>query len=679
MKKFILTVIYTLLVCSLGYSQTGQGYINYKSYKINGGDGSCGPQHPSTTAAFDTMFDYTNNSCTELTHEGNETATKALTWPWSNILPRHANSWFGWDIDGYFVAEESGDYIFQITSDDRSDFWFDTDGDGDMDNTNAGFGNGSRSRSFNLTAGQAYPFRVRYEQGAGGANLYLKWKRPSDSALQFNSDEIYSYHPDNAPHSLDITYEVSDNLDATKFSTTIYYECTDNAGGICATVNTLGSDGTISFDETAISTDQVSNGTYKATNTDGGVEFVVLYDWDSTNQRHRLLLDKRLFNSFGYSGFASGAPDTLFQSITNFELYDVYDGELTWLSSGNGAGYWAQYYIYTNLTSSISNSTSSNRFRDASGYYGVQVGALNFAAGNSFAQHTLNLSVDGTYYDEQYDNAVTIQDLVIAFNQLTSGGSGPGNSGGSVFTTGIEYVLGDVNEDGSFNFVDTQLMLQHIYGETDPFADLTFADVVKIFDSGYDDWSTTNWSSGIPNTTSDSYTPNTTTRAQTKTYNVAFLGDVNFSHSEEPTNLTTNVNSTTSKIKTTSAKGSSDTAIYMDIIQGVDDSLTFNLTIPDNTENITASQFKVYYDGDRLEYQSSEFSNESIPNFSTKRNNYINIGSFSNDGSQNLNGGMVYSINFTLKENLNSTLGLLGLKFFELVDNNGNIINLQIR
>ena len=80
-----------------------------------------------------------------------------------------------------------------------------------------------------------------------------------------------------------------------------------------------------------------------------------------------------------------------------------------------------------------------------------------------------------------------------------------------------------------------------------------------------------------------------------------------------------------------------------------------------------------------MEYQSSEFSNESIPNFSTKRNNYISIGSFSNDGSQNLNGGMVYSINFTLKENLNSTLGLLGLKFFELVDNNGNIINLQIR
>ena len=679
MKKFILTVIYTLLVCSLGYSQTGQGYINYKSYKINGGDGSCGPQHPSTTAAFDTMFDYTNNSCTELTHEGNETATKALTWPWSNILPRHANSWFGWDIDGYFVAEESGDYIFQITSDDRSDFWFDTDGDGDMDNTNAGFGNGSRSRSFNLTAGQAYPFRVRYEQGAGGANLYLKWKRPSDSALQFNSDEIYSYHPDNAPHSLDITYEVSDNLDATKFSTTIYYECTDNAGGICATVNTLGSDGTISFDETAISTDQVSNGTYKATNTDGGVEFVVLYDWDSTNQRHRLLLDKRLFNSFGYSGFASGAPDTLFQSITNFELYDVYDGELTWLSSGNGAGYWAQYYIYTNLTSSISTSTSSNRFRDASGYYGVQVGALNFAAGNSFAQHTLNLSVEGTYYDEQYENAVTIQDLSLAFSELTTAGSGGpgGGAGGEVFSTGIEYILGDVNEDSVFDFKDTALILQHIYGETDPFADLTFVDVAKVFSSGYDTWSTTDWSSGIPNTTSDYYTPNTTTVAQTKTYQVAFLGDVNFSHSHEPSNLTPQVDNL-NNIKTSSRNGDLETSIALKIIRE-EDNLTMVINIPANSLNISGTQFKINFDETRLEYIDAEYSNEAINSYDTKRTDYINIGSFSSDGSININSGIEYKLNFKLNASLKSTLGLLGIKFYELVTKEGSKVNLKIK
>ena len=669
MKKFILTIVYTLLVCSLGYSQTGQGYINYKSYKINGGNGSCGPQHPSTTAAFDTMFDYTNNSCTELTHEGNETATKALTWPWSNILPRHANSWFGWDIDGYFVAEESGAYIFQITSDDRSDFWFDTDGDGDMDNTYAGFGNGSRSRSFNLTAGQAYPFRVRYEQGAGGANLYLKWKRPSDSALTFHSDEIYSYHPDDAPHSLDITYEVSDNLDATKFSTTIYYECTDNAGGICATVNTLGSDGTTSFDETAISTDQVSDGTLKATTTNGNVEWVVLYPYYAPLDRHRILIDGREFTATN--------PDTNPNNLSSLQLLDLYDGPISIYSVSFGSGGWQQYYIPGNLTTAISNSSyGSDVIRNAGSYFGIRA-EFTFGENTSFAQHNLNLSVDGTYYDEQYDNAVTIQDLVIAFNQLTSGGSGPGNSGGSVFTTGIEYVLGDVNEDGSFNFVDTQLMLQHIYGETDPFADLTFVDVVKIFGSEYDSWSTTNWSSGIPSTTSDSYTPNTTTRAQTKNYNVAFLGDVNFSHSEEPTNLTTATNSMSSKISSTK-NSSTEQSVVLNIVKEGDE-LKLTIDIPTNTYNITGSQFKVYFDNEKLVYLDSEVSDSSIDSFTTSRSRYITIGSFSSDGSHTLNGGITYTLNFNISSDTGSTLGLLGLKFFELVDTDGNKINLIIK
>ena len=114
MKKFIFTLIFILTVSIWGYSQTGQGYINYKSYKINGGDGSCGPHHPDTTEKWDTMFDHTNNTCTELTHEGIDTALNGLTWTYPTMLPRHANQWFGWDIQGYFVPPTSGIYSFQI-------------------------------------------------------------------------------------------------------------------------------------------------------------------------------------------------------------------------------------------------------------------------------------------------------------------------------------------------------------------------------------------------------------------------------------------------------------------------------------------------------------------------------------------------------------------------------------
>ena len=689
MKKLLLLI---LLLPIFMFGQTGEGYINYKSYKTHYGTGSSSTYNgvsysggANSTAEFDAMVD-TNQPGTTLTHSG-EVSPYGSTGLNGGQPPKWGSSYFAIVYSGWFKPNKSGTYNIKTIADDSSETRYREVGTTEWLTMTYQWGCCSHVYGTpTLDNTKWYEFEFRYQEYGGGDYYYFAYSLPANSSSP-TYNRISSQHEfgtwtnieptTEATHGLDLTYELDDDLDATKFSTTIHYECTDNSGGICATVNTLGSDGTTSFDETAISTDQVSNGTYKATNTDGGVEYVLLYDWDSTNQRHRILLDKRLFNSFGYSGFASGAPDTLFQSITNFELYDVYDGELTWLSSGNGAGYWAQYYIYTNLTSSISNSTSSNRFRDASGYYGVQVGALNFAAGNSFAQHTLNLSVDGTYYDDQYDNVITVQDLVIAFNQLTSGGSGPGNSGGSVFSTGIEYVLGDVNEDGSFNFVDTQLMLQHIYGDTDPFADKTFSDVVKIFNSGYDDWSTTNWSNGIPSTTSDSYTPNSTTLEQSKTYQVAFMGDVNFSHSHEPSNLTTAAQSMSVRYSSTK-NSSTEQSVVLDIVKEGDE-LKLTIDIPNNTYNITGSQFKVYFDNEKLVYLDSEVSDSSIDSFTTSRSRYITIGSFSSDGSNTLNGGITYTLNFNITSDTGSTLGLLGLKFFELVDTDGNKINLKIK
>ena len=85
------------------------------------------------------------------------------------------------------------------------------------------------------------------------------------------------------------------------------------------------------------------------------------------------------------------------------------------------------------------------------------------------------------------------------------------------------------------------------------------------------------------------------------------------------------------------------------------------------------------FDNDRIEYIDTEYSNQSIPNFSTGRTNYVNVGSFSSDGSQTLNGGITYTLNFKLKEDLQSTLGLVAVTFFELVDKNGQKINLDIR
>ena len=652
----------------------GQDAVIYKSFKINDYDSNGGQSeynaHPANASDFDNMFDYANKKTTEWTHYGRETATKAFTWPWSDILPRHDNSNFGWEIEAKFVPEETGTYTFELDSDDRSDLFFDSNGDGNITNTNLAYNNGKRTVDIDLTADNVYSFRVRYEQGVGGADLYLKWKRPSDSDYQFNKNEIWSVSPASIPHKLDVVYNLNSNLDKSKFSSKLEY---DNGTVNGSKTESLGTSGQVSYNDDGggVYSTQVNTGNKKATTTGGSVEWIVVYDYDNTNNRYRVGIDSR--------EFTNQQPD--WDKVTKLKLFDLWDGSVTPKSGNNNADtHWNEYWIYTDTELDWSNSTFSSYIRDANGFHGLKA-EVEFVDVTSYINHDLLLEIDGTYYSDQYSNAVTVQDLVLAFNHLTSpGDGGPFGGSGGIYTTGIEYVVSDVNEDNKFDFTDTQLMMQHIYGDTDPFEGNTFDDVVLLFESDYNSWSTTNWSTSVPRGKTKTYVPSTSfsQRTQSKTYNMAILGDVNFSHSKQPTNYTTSSAQQMSVAYSSARSSNSSSNIGMDI-QKIGDVLSVVLDIPSNNHNITGTQFKVYFDNGRLEFIDSEISDSQIDSFTTKRTNYVTIGSFSNDGSQNINGGIQYKLNFKINSNLNSTLGLLGLKFYELVDGDGKKINMKIK
>ena len=240
----------------------GPNAVKYRSFKINdyasNNNQSEYGDHPSNSAGFDAMFDYGNKKTTTWTHQGRDTATKAFTWPWSNILPRHANTNFGWIIDAYFVPSTSGTYKFQLSSDDRSDFWFDANDDGTITDTGIGMGNGSREVDItNLTAGVSYKFRVRYEQGAGGANLYLKWKSPEDvaagAAFAFNGNTIYSIDADDYTVAIDYTvnYNFHSNFTTTDYAVDTYYESGTNevTKNSNSQTKNLGADGSVDISD----------------------------------------------------------------------------------------------------------------------------------------------------------------------------------------------------------------------------------------------------------------------------------------------------------------------------------------------------------------------------------------------------------------------------------------------
>lgn len=682
MKKLFTLLV--LLITTLGYSQ-GQGFINYKSYKINGGDGLCGPQHPSTTEAFDTMFDHTNNTCTELTHEGIDTALNGLTWTWSTMLPRHANQWFGWDIQGYFVPPTSGMYSFQISSDDRSDFWFDTDGDGVIEDSNAGFGNGTRVVQFNVTAGQPYPFRVRYEQGEGGASLYLKWLSPEDeaagAAYAFNSNSIYSYNPETyvEPLHYDVNFKFGNGIDPSTFSLNTFNRVSPQQLSQNSNSNTIGLDVngeatiTTQIDETL-----TADGTNKIVALAGvnGIAAVISPSGFGPNET-RFYIDNRMFDS----GFD-------FSTVTHIEMLDLFSGPLEFQNT-DPSSIWQFYKISGYEPDRVQMSQVSNwRDADGGGYTGPGV-VYEMNPQNNYPLPDFVITNDWEVqpnqgYKEQYvifepipnlqtivDGIITVSDVYLAFTELSGGGLLGGFAGN--YEYGIQYSNSDINRDGVFDFNDTFIMLDYLNGGT-LFDTSYLAGVMKLIQTDkYNSISSTNWN-GYTTQTMYPLNLNTTDKLYDINVSVSWLGDVNLSHSPLPTN---NLSITGKSISKSSKDTSSDININLDV-EHIDGSIVVTLSIPENTKNIVGSEFKIAYDNTRVSYDKMETSSD-LQTFTAKRTSYIKLGSISTDGTKTINGGDEYKIYFTPQQNMESILGLISIIQSELISKDGNQVGVIIK
>jgi hypothetical protein len=684
MKK--LFTILVLLITTLGYSQ-GQGFINYKSYKINGGDGSCGPHHPDTTEKWDTMFDHTNNTCTELTHEGIDTALNGLTWTWPTMLPRHGNQWFGWDIQGYFVPPTSGTYSFQISSDDRSDFWFDTNGDGVMEDSNAGFGNGTRVVQFNVVAGQPYPFRVRYEQGAGGASLYLKWLSPEDeaagAAYAFNSNSIWSYNPDTyvEPLHYDVNYKFR-NIDETDFSVNTYYrvsssEIAQNSNSSAITLDGNG-EATITsqIDETLYSD---GNKKFRAIPDEGGIATVLNSNGYGTGNL-RFYIDKRMFTD----GFDFG-------SITSVEILDIYSGPMEFQNT-NPSSIWQFYKIEgLTLTRDI---VSQSEYYLPNGYAPTGIYEMNpqnnypypdFVVTNNWAvedatslreQYVIFDSPSTTELETLVDDIFTIADVVMAFNELAGGGINGGFKGD--FDYNVQYANADVSRDGIFDFKDTHIMLDFLNGGT--MFDVSYlAAVMSLTEvSDYESMTSTNWTSYGTTRTQFPLGLVTGTKQYDKSIAVHWKGDVNMSHSHLPSSVqVTSMAKNNMTISNSSKSIQNQFEVDLDI-EKIGEEIVVTLKVPENTKNITGSEFRIGYDSSRVTFDRIE-NGSDLQSFSAKRSTYIKLGSISSDGSQNLNGGTEYKIYFKETNNLTSFLGLVSVLKSELVKKDGTQIGVIVR
>jgi hypothetical protein len=665
----------------------GQNAITYKSFKINdyasNNNQSEYNAHPTNSAGFDAMFDYANKNTTTWTHQGRDTATKAFTWPWSNILPRHANTNFGWIIEGYFVPPTSGTYSFELNSDDRSDFWFDANDDGTITNTDIGMGNGTRTVDITgLTADVSYKFRVRFEQGEGGANLTLKWKSPEDTAAgaayAFNGNSIWSIDADNyvEPLSYDINYKIR-NIDETTLSVNTYYEVSSSqiAKNSNSNAISLDADGKVTI-TSQIDETLAGNGKYDITATPGSVEWVVIYAPMVTNKyRYRIGLDVREFpNGVGLS------------DINNVELLDLVDTDGTstfdgstynnyWLSTTSDQ-YWNHINYYTWSAIPFSSSNYSSSIRSASGYHALKV-ELNFTEVTAYkTQYVVFDSPSTSDLESMVDDVFTVADVVMAFNELAGGGINGGFKG--EFDYNVQYANADISRDGVFDFKDTQIMIDFLNGGT-LFDASYLAAVMSLTEvTDYESMTSTNWTSYGITRTMFPLGLSTGTKEYDKNIAVHWKGDVNMSHSHLPSN--TQVTSMARNNMTISNSSKSiQNSFEVDLdIQKIEDEIVVTIKVPENTKNITGSEFRVGYDNSRVTFDRIENGSE-LQSFSAKRSTYIKLGSISSDGSQNLNGGTEYKIYFKEENNLTSFLGLVSVLKVELVKKDGTQIGVIVK
>jgi hypothetical protein len=403
---------------------------------------------------------------------------------------------------------------------------------------------------------------------------------------------------------------------------------------------------------------RIGNGTFRATTSGGQVEWCVVYDYEPSNQRYQILIDKREFTGTGVSA----------NSVTHLKLFDLWDGPVTYQWDD---GTWAAYWIYTPTQFNWAGSSFGANIRRASFFWGL---SAEFSFAQSLAYKPQRVQFQNPIADtitSMLDRIVTVSDVYLAFKEFADGGGIFGPGSGTQFTSGIQFMNADVNGDGQFNEGDCFKLLRHLLGQESLLTANNLESFMKILPkSTYDAVTKTNWQT-YPNTTSDTYgslTLSSTQLLNAFTLNTFWKGDVNLSHS--PAQSTGN--------KQVYNKGAiQNVAEFYTEMEQVGDSVLLKIVLNQTSTNITGAQFRINYDNTILNFSNCEFNVNGSPyNFATPKANYINIGSLNTSG--NLINKAEYTIIFKSNKTLKGILGLISINTAEAINIDGKSINVNI-
>jgi CheY-specific phosphatase CheX len=292
-----------------------------------------------------------------------------------------------------------------------------------------------------------------------------------------------------------------------------------------------------------------------------------------------------------------------------------------------------------------------------------------------------NLKEDATYLDQ----VVTVSDLALVFAEAIGAGSGP-SGGSSTFDYYIQDLMGDVvGSDNGVDFQDSYEILAYLQGVDTNNSNLITKDGQTEDYSGIE----STYGSYVNNTLgfAKSFTP-LDSDVSTKTIDLAhgLRGDVNFSHSWEPTvssgQKTSSAQSSQARMSMAAgSKFSNPENANIDLISFINDDGLVVFEIQSDVEGMVGSQFNIVYDPNVIELSNVIFdTGNTMTNFSNViQNGLVRVGSFDQEFTTTVKQGTPYKLIFTPLETIENTSGLISFRVKEGVKADGTQINFIIQ
>ena len=270
------------------------------------------------------------------------------------------------------------------------------------------------------------------------------------------------------------------------------------------------------------------------------------------------------------------------------------------------------------------------------------------------------------------DNVVTVSDVALIFKEAIGAGSSPGE-GGTSWDYHIQEILGEVTNDQKVDFDDSYEVLAHINGVQ------TSSNITSVDNGAFN-------LSGIASTLG-SFQDNHIVienvikpTSSDKTFEVGhqLRGDVNFSHSFEPTATSATISTQTTTARTSMVAGSKyiSEQVNIDLVSEiVDGNVVF--TINSEVSDMVGAQFNIEYDKSRLVLDEVVFdTGNEMTNFSNHKeeSGKIYIGSFDQNFNTTIKVGKPYKLIFIPTVELQNTSGLITFKVNEGVKSDGTQI-----